>query len=97
MENLASLLSREHSIRDIYFDDSPLILLRVEDEQINPAIILADNLMRRPAERLLTVEEIEGAENILTIGTQEVEAIESHRKAFLKTPPSAVDYIPVGF
>jgi hypothetical protein len=81
----------------MHSDDSPLILLRVEDEQINPAIILADNLMRRPAEQLLTVEEIEEAENILIIGTQEVEAVESHRKAFLKTPPSAVDYVPVGF
>ena len=97
MENLASLSSREHSIRDMHSDDSPLILLRVEDEQINPAIILADNLMRRPAEQLLTVEEIEEAENILIIGTQEVEAVESHRKAFLKTPPSAVGYVPVGF
>jgi hypothetical protein len=81
----------------MHSNDSPLILLRVEDERINPATILADKLMRRPAERLLSVEEIEEAQNVLTIGTQEVEAIESHRKAFLKTPPSAVDYIPVGF
>lgn len=78
-------------------DDSPLQLLRVEDERINPAIILADKLMRRDAEELLTVEEVSEAENVLAIGTQEIEAIEFHRKAFLKTPASAIDYVPLGF
>lgn len=78
-------------------DDSPLNLLRDEDERINPAIILAERLMRREATELLTVEEVNEAENILATGTQEVEAIESHRRAFLRTPASAIDYVPVGF
>lgn len=78
-------------------DDSPLKLLRVETEQINPAIILAERLMRRDATELFSVEEVNEAESILSIGTQEIEAIESHLKAFLKTPPSAANYVPVGF
>lgn len=78
-------------------DDSPLDLLRAEDEQVNPAIILADRLMRRDAEQLLTVEEVTEAEKVLAIGTQEIEAIEFHCKAFLKTPASAIDYVPLGF
>jgi len=78
-------------------DDSPLKLLRAEDEQINPAIILAERLMRRDAAELLSVEEVNEAESVLSIGTQEIETIESHLKAFLKTPPSAVNYVPVGF
>ena len=78
-------------------DESPLELLRDESEQINPAIILADQLMRREATVLLSVEEVNEAESVLAIGTQEIEAIESHLKAFLKTPPSAVNYVPVGF
>ncbi len=78
-------------------DESPLELLRAEIEQINPAIILADQLMRREASELLTVEEVNEAENILAIGTREIEAVESHRKAFQKTPASAIDYVPVGF
>lgn len=78
-------------------DDSPLDLLRAESEQVNPAIILADKLMRQDAEKLLTVEEVSEAEKVLTIGTQEIEAIELHRKAFLKTPASAIDYVPIGF
>ncbi|MBK7804230.1 MAG: hypothetical protein IPJ55_16535 [Chloracidobacterium sp.] len=78
-------------------DDSPVSILRAEPERINPAIILADRLMRRDVEELLTVEEVAEAENVLATGTQEIEAIESHRKAFLKTPASAIDYIPLGF
>lgn len=78
-------------------DDSPLELLRAEDERINPAIILAERLMRQDAEKLLTVEEVSEAEKVLAIGTQEIEAVEFHRKAFLKTPASAVDYVPLGF
>ena len=78
-------------------DDSPLQLLRAEDERINPAIILADRLMRQDAEQLLTVEEVSEAEKVLAIATKEIEAIEFHRKAFLKTPASAVDCVPLGF
>ncbi len=78
-------------------DESPLELLRAEIEQINPAIILADQLMRREASELLTVEEVNAAENILAIGTQEIEAVKSHRKAFQKSPASAIDYLPIGF
>ncbi|MGD9563889.1 MAG: hypothetical protein AB7W44_16575 [Pyrinomonadaceae bacterium] len=72
-------------------------LLLAEDERINPAIILAERLMRQDAEKLLTVNEVAEAEKVLGIGTQEIEAIEFHRKAFLKTPASAVDYVPIGF
>ena len=78
-------------------DDSPVELLRAEDERINPAIILADRLMRRDAEKLLTVEEVSEAEKVLAIGTQEIEAIEFHHKAFMKTPASAIDFVPLGF
>lgn len=78
-------------------DDSPLKLLRAETEQINPAIILAERLMRRDATELLSVEEVNEAESVITVGTDEIEAIEAHLKAFLKTPPSAVNYVPVGF
>lgn len=78
-------------------DESPLELLRAENEQINPAIILAERLMRREVTELLSVEEVNEAENILAIGTEEIEAIESHLKAFQKSTASAIDYVPIGF
>lgn len=78
-------------------DESPLDFLRSEEEQINPAIILAERLMRRGVEELLTIDEVNEAETILNLGTQEIEDIDAHRRAFLKTPASAVDYIPIGF
>lgn len=53
--------------------------------------------MRRDSDCLLSVEEIEEAEATLAIGSQEIEIVESHRKAFLKTPASAVNYVPIGF
>ena len=97
MENSASPSSNARSIRAIPPDESPLELLRAEAEQINPAIILAERLMRREASELLTVAEVNEAENILAIGTQEIEAIESHRKAFRTSPASAIAYVPIGF
>jgi hypothetical protein len=89
--------SSERSIKDMPRDDSPLDLLRAEDERVNPAIILADRLMRKDAEKLLTVDEVAEAEAVLAIGTQEIEVIEFHRKAFLKSQASAIDYVPIGF
>lgn len=97
MANSPSRSSNEHSIRDSVPESTPLDILRGESEQINPAILLAEKLMRRDLDCLLSVEEIEEAEAILAIGSQEIETVESHRKAFLKTPASAINYVPIGF
>ena len=77
--------------------DSPLEILLGEMEQLNPAIILADELMRRDAATLLSVAEIAKAEKVLEIGAREIETIEGHRKAFLKSPPTPILYVPRGF
>lgn len=79
------------------FEASPVDSLRAEEEKINPAIILAERLMRRGVKELLTIDEVNEAETILNLGTQEIEVIEDHRKAFLKSSASAVNYIPLGF
>lgn len=76
---------------------SPLEILLGETEQLNPAIILADELMRRDAAELLSVEEIAKAEGTLEIGAREIETIDGHRKAFLKSPPTPIRYVPCGF
>jgi hypothetical protein len=77
--------------------NSPLELLTGETEQLNPAIILADELMRRDASALLSVAEVEKAEKILELGAREIETIDRHRKAFLKSPPTPYGYVPRGF
>lgn len=76
---------------------SPLTILLDEPEQINPAIILADKLMRRDVTELLSVDEVAEAEKVLDIGAREVEAIDGHRAAFLKSPPTSLQYVPRGF
>ncbi len=78
-------------------DESPLTRLLDEPEQINPAIILADKLMRRDVTELLSVNEVAEAEKVLDIGAREIEAIDGHRAAFLKSPPTPLQYVPRGF
>jgi|CXWL01.1.fsa_nt_gi hypothetical protein len=77
--------------------ESPLEVLLGEKEQLNPAIILADELMRRDAAALLSVEEVATAEKVLEIGAREIETIDGHRKAFLKSPATPIRYVPCGF
>ena len=77
--------------------ESPLKILIDENEQINPAIILADELMRRDAAELLSVEDVTRAERVLEIGAREIETIDGHRKAFLKSTPTPLLSVPCGF
>lgn len=77
--------------------DNPLSMLDCEIEQLNPAIILADELMRRDASELLSVEEVARAEEVLEIGSREIEAIDCHRNAFLKCRPTPLEHVPCGF
>lgn len=77
--------------------ESPLKVLLGEKEQLNPAIILADELMRRDAAESLTVVEIANAEKVLETGAREIEKIDGHRKAFLKSPATPIRYVPCGF
>lgn len=76
---------------------SPLELLIDEVEQINPAILLAEEFMRRNAEELLSAEDINRAEEILHIGRTEIDVINRQIKAFEKSPASPSARLPIGF
>lgn len=76
---------------------TPFEILDSEPEMINPAILLAEELMRRRAADLLSVEEIRNAEKVLELGTQEIKTIELHNAAFLKCNPTSAANIPHGF
>lgn len=78
-------------------DESPLELLIQETKQINPAILLAEQFMRRDAANLLSAEEIKRADEILHIGEMEIEMLQRHLTAFVRLPASPSVRIPPGF
>ena len=78
-------------------ETSPLEILRSEAEQINPAILLADELMRKDASELLSTEDIELAQTVVTYGRHEIENVQRQLAALISTPASSSAYIPVGF
>jgi hypothetical protein len=76
---------------------SPLELLIDEVEQINPAILLAEEFMRRNAADLLSSEDITRAEAILNEGRSEIETIRRQIVAFERSSPSPSIHTPTGF
>lgn len=77
--------------------ESPLEILIQETEQINPAILLAEEFMRRDAADLLSAEEIKRADEILHIGEMEIEMLQRHLAAFVRLPANPSVCIPTGF
>lgn len=76
---------------------SPLELLIEEGEQINPAILLAEEFMRRDAADLLNAEEINRVEEILHHARTEIDVIRRQIAAFARSPAISSAEIPVGF
>lgn len=77
--------------------ESPLVILIGETAQVNPAIILAEQFMRRDAADLLSVEDIHRAEEILEIGRNEIETIRRQIAAFERSAASPSACLPTGF
>lgn len=78
-------------------DSSPLDLLVAETEEINPAILLAEEFMRRGAADLLSAEDIDRAEEILVVGRNEIETIRRQEAAFGRSPANPSAVLPTGF
>lgn len=78
-------------------DPSPLEILIRESEQINPAILLAEEFMRREPGDLLSAEDIERSEGILKEGEREIETIRRQIGAFERSSPSPYKNLPIGF
>lgn len=77
--------------------ESPLEILIGESEQINPAILLAEEFMRRDAADLLSAEDINRAEAVLGKGRNEIETIRRQLAAFERSPASPSVSLPTGF
>ncbi|MGI8545274.1 MAG: hypothetical protein ACR2MD_17580 [Aridibacter sp.] len=67
------------------------------EERINPAIILAEELMRKGLTGGFDFDDFERAEQTLEISRSEIKRVDTQLKAIIKTPPSPGCKIPVGF
>ena len=77
--------------------ESPFEILCAADEQINPAILLAEELMLKGIAEAFDFAEIERAEEILNISREEISRIENQFAGLVKTPPASGSSIPAGF
>jgi len=76
---------------------SPLEILIEEVEQINPAILLAEEFMRRDAADLLIAEEINRVEETLHHARTEIAVIKRQIAAFASSSAIPSAELPVGF
>lgn len=78
-------------------DSSPLDILLGETEQMNPAILLAEEFMRRDAADLMSAEDINRTEEVLAIGRSEIETIRRQEATFARSAATSSTALPVGF
>ncbi len=103
MENLPSPSSKKRSTRATksweseVCESTPFEILCESDEQINPAILLAEELMRKDIKDLLDAVDLERAEEVLIFSREEINRVESQFTAIVKTPAEPGGQIPVGF
>lgn len=76
---------------------APFEVLCAADHEINPAIVLAEELMRKDITGGMDFCDIEEAEKTLRIARDEIANVERHFACIVKTPPQASGYIPAGF
>jgi len=103
MENFTLQSSNERSTKvdseqasDVCLE-TPFEVLCAADEQINPAILLAEELMLKGMAEAFDFTEIERAEEILSLSRAEISRIENQFAALVQTPPAPASLIPLGF
>lgn len=77
--------------------ESPLEILISETEKVNPAILLAEEFMRRDSADLLSTDDIHRAEETLDLGRSEIETIRRQIAAFERSAASPSVGLPIGF
>jgi hypothetical protein len=77
--------------------ESPFEILCAAQEQINPAILLAEELIRKGMAEAFDFTEIERAEEVLSLSREEIAHVENQFTALVKTPPAPAPLIPIGF
>jgi hypothetical protein len=77
--------------------ETPFEILKKLPEKINPAILLAEEMLREGMLGEPFFEDFKRAERVLRKARREIERVESQFKALVKTPPSPADTVPKGF
>jgi hypothetical protein len=77
--------------------ETPFEILCAADERINPAIILAEELIRKSMAEVFDFAEIERAEKVLTHAREEIGRTQAHFTDLVKTNPTPANSIPLGF
>lgn len=77
--------------------DSPLEVLSKLEDEINPAIILAEELMQKGLNDGFDFEDSERAQATLRKSRQEIEKCERQLAAMIKSPATPAPRIPKGF
>jgi hypothetical protein len=78
-------------------EPTPFEVLCESNEQINPAILLAEELMRKGIKDVLDTNDLERAEEVLIFSRAEISRVETQFTALVKTPAEAGRQIPIGF
>lgn len=76
---------------------TPFEILCGEPERVNPAILLAEELMRKGIDDVLDFADIERAEETLTKSRYEISRVETQFSALVGSKSTASLLIPIGF
>ncbi len=76
---------------------TPFEFLCGEPEQINPAILLAEELMRKGIADVLDFADIQRAEETLAKSRYEISRVETQFTALVGSKSTASSLIPIGF
>lgn len=78
-------------------EPTPFEILCASVEQINPAILLAEELMRKGIKDVLDTGDLERAEEVLIFSREEINKVETQFTALVKTPTEPNKFVPIGF
>lgn len=83
--------------RSLNATQSPFEILCEEPERINPAILLAEEMMRKQLSETIDFEDIRRADETINASRREIGRVETQFVALVKTPAFAGAKIPIGF
>jgi hypothetical protein len=97
MENSLLQSSNGRNTKARKTNQTPFEFLCAADEQINPAILLAEELMRKDIAEILDFDDLARAQATLELSRREIESVAGGFEALALTTALASAQIPIGF